>query len=105
MTWTQVDPSNLSQYEGMTPAEIGRSILKSRPHDLWLLREQQKVLAYTESYSGRPWEYKVDNPEWTNFWKPVYDLRDKPESEWVEDDYFAYRAMAALLPASAVRDI
>jgi hypothetical protein len=104
MTWTQIDPDRFSQYEDMTPAQIGRSLLTSRPHTLDMLREQQNILAYTEALMGRAWEYKV-NDDWHTFWKSVYDLRDKPQSDWDEDDYFSYRAMIALLPASAVRDV
>jgi hypothetical protein len=102
MTWTQIDPDKFSKYEGMTPAQIGRSLLNSRPHNLDMLRQQQTILAYTESMIGRVWEYNV-NEDWGIFWKSVYDLKDKPEPDWDEDDYFSYRAMKALLPASAVR--
>lgn len=104
MTWTQIDPDRFSQYEGMTPAQIGRALLNSRTHTLDVLRAQQEIFAYTESLCGRPWEYNVSS-EWHDFWKSVYDLKDKPESDWDEDDYFSYRAMKSLLPASAVRDI
>jgi hypothetical protein len=95
MTWTQVNPERFSKYEGMTPADIGRSIMgdSGRTYNLWILREQKNALGFIEELNGQAWEWIVDNPDFMNFWKPAYDLQHKDIDLWTEDDHFIYRAL------------
>lgn len=98
MTWTDINPKEFSQYDGMSPADVGRSLLnKTRIHDLPLLKEQQKMLALSSSMGADPWNITIANNSWTEFWSPVYKLKDKPMVDWDEDDFFSYRAMDILI--------
>jgi hypothetical protein len=89
MTWTQIKPE-FSQYEGMTPSEIGRAIMNERTYNLFIFKEQKKALDCVE---GHAWEWVRDDDEWIQFWKPVYDLENKDVDMWTEDEHFAYRAL------------
>lgn len=103
MTWTQIDPDRFSQYEGLSPAEVGRSILNgSMIHNLDILREQQKAFELTSAMGADPWNFPIDNNDWMTFWKPVYDLKNKPMSDWTEDDFFSYRAMDYLIDLARI---
>ena len=103
MTWTQIDPDKFSQYEGLSPADVGRAILnRSMIHTLDILRKQQKAFEYSASLGADPWNFSVDDPSWQEFWKPVYDLKNKPMNEWNIDDFFSYRAMDYLIDLARI---
>lgn len=92
MTWTSIH-SEFAQYEGMTPAQIGRVYLKGHTADL--LRAQEESFRFIPNHE--PWNHKIDNNEWMTFWKEVYDLEHIPQDAWTDDQWFAYRAMNWLI--------
>lgn len=98
MTWTSIHPE-FAQYEGMTPAEVGRAYLKG--HTAELLKQQQA--AFKSIPNNEPWNYEVNNRDWMDFWKEVYDLKDIPEDAWTDDQWFAYRALDWLLNFALMR--
>lgn len=98
MTWTQISPKHFSQYEGLsTPAEVGRKKLNDAVYTLDLFRKQQRAFDYSSSLGADSWNFPLDNEDWMTFWKPVYDLKNKPMAEWNIDDFFGYRAMEGLI--------
>jgi hypothetical protein len=95
MTWTQINSKALSKYDGMSPADIGRAFTEypdSYTIELFYIQE----MAHTPN--TEPWRVKVDDLSWMDFWKPVYDLENKPMSEYTLDDWFGMRALTNLLP-------
>lgn len=92
MTWTSIR-EEFKPYEGiLSPADVGRALLNAeRKHDLALLKAQDSYLS--QFHGGEPWYFPIPNDDWNTFWKSAYDLKNKPKSEWTEDDYFAYRAL------------
>jgi hypothetical protein len=93
MTWTQIDTEHFSQYEGMTPSQVGREYLRGYTADL--LRKQESAFDFIPNHE--PWNYPIDNEDWMTFWKEVYDLKDIPKSEWTDDQWFAYRGLNWLI--------
>jgi len=95
MTWTSIDPDRLSQYEGMSPSDIGREIYKAaiieRPQHF--TRESMLAQEKMHRENTEPYTWRVKNAEWMKFWKPVYDLKNIPMDQWTIDEWFAYSAM------------
>jgi hypothetical protein len=102
MTWTQVNKNYFSKYEGMTPSDIGRSIISnSDSYTTKLFMSQDKVFSHHPNTD--PYNYDIDSEAWKEFWKPVYDLKDKSKSEWTLDDWFGYRALDDLINYALAR--
>lgn len=97
MTWTDISPE-FKQYEGMTPAEIGREILEG--HSIQLVKEQEDSFRWIPNY--RSWTFKIDNDDWNEFWSVVYNLENVPEENWSDDEWFAYRALRNLKIYAAI---
>lgn len=96
MTWTQVNPDKFSQYDGLTPVEIGVALVDAeRPSTLEMLRHQDEF--FSQFHGAEPWNFPVDNPDWNAFWKDVYALRSKPKSDWDKSDFYAYQALFYLI--------
>jgi hypothetical protein len=102
MTWTQINKTHFSKYEGMTPSDIGRSIIsnpESYTTDLFI--KQNEVFAHHPETD--PYNYDIPIPAWQEFWKSIYDLKNKPKSEWTLDDWFGYRALDNLINYALAR--
>jgi hypothetical protein len=98
MTWTQINPDKFSQYEGMTPVEIG---VKVRPgHTVDLLKKQD--IAFHSIPNYEPWHYEIDNSEWMDFWKDAYALKNKDRETWTDEDWFMYVGLDTLLLTAMV---
>jgi hypothetical protein len=95
MTWIQINPDKFSQYEGMTPADIGRSILSE--HD-YLTPEFMYAQERMHAAGTEPYLFPLDDPRWMEFWKVVYDLKDKPKESWTLDEWYAYRGISYVIP-------
>lgn len=94
MTWTQIDPDRLSKYEGMSPSDIGRAVISNSEYYTteFMLRQELAHSPNTE-----PYRHKIDNAGWMEFWKPVYDLENKPKDTWTLDEWFAYRGLTNVI--------
>ena len=95
MTWTNIHP-NLNKYHGChTPEAVADFIFaKNTP---W---EKFCNIDYVISMPDReddPCNKPIDNKEWMKFWKPVYDLRDKPRDEWTDKEALSYFSMDLLI--------
>lgn len=95
MTWIEINPRAFNKYQGMTPAEIGRSFIKNAEGYTkeFMLRQEKAHFDNTE-----PYLFPVDDSRWMEFWKVVYDLKDKPKEDWTLDEWFAYRGISYLIP-------
>ena len=95
MTWTQIDPDKLSQYEGMSPSDIGREIYKSAIIERHYHFTREFMLSQERMHREKtePYNWIVKNKDFMDFWKPVYDLKNVSMDEWTVDEWFAYRAL------------
>lgn len=50
-----------------------------------------------------PWNIPVTNKYWLSFWKPVYDLKDKPRDEWTDEEALSYFSMDLLIYLAEAR--
>lgn len=93
MTWTDIAPDYFSQYEGMTPDEIGRIMSN-------FSTELEYYFFYSPLFSVPKWEpfhYEIENEEWMSFWKDVYSLKDKPRGLWDESEWAGVFALDELV--------
>lgn len=91
MTWTDINPEKMAEYDGMTPTEIGREIYKVPIH---ILKSQEDSLRWIPN--REPWNYHIDSEEWGEFWESVYALKDIPEYDWSDDQWYAYKALGRM---------
>lgn len=80
-------------------------VLNDSVYTLALLRKQQKAFEYSASLGADPWNFPIEDDSWMNFWKPVYDLKDRPMDEWTEDDFFGYRALNNLIDLARIASL
>lgn len=102
MTWTQINPDKFSQYEGMTPADIGRSMISNADTytESFFLKQDEM---FSHHSNTDPYNYTINNDAWSDFWKPVYDLKNKDKKDWTLDDWFGYRALDHLINYALAR--
>lgn len=95
MTWTDINPEKLAKYEGMTPVEIGVTLVdEERPSTLESMMSLHDSLSV---FSVEPWDFNINNEEWNEFWHPGYQLKDKPLSDWDMNDFYVYFALSYLI--------
>lgn len=101
MTWTSIHPE-LGKYRGcLTPAEVAEKMFsKNTP---WQRFCNVNYVVTMPDRDDDPWNISVDSKEWMIFWGPVYNLRDKPRSEWTDTEALSYFSMDLLIHFAAAR--
>ncbi len=91
MTWTSISPQFDKYADCDSPKAVADVIFGG--NDEWRRFANISHVVDTTDSPDDPWNYIIDNDEWMTFWKPVYDLKNKPRLSWTDDEALSYFAM------------
>lgn len=95
MRWTNLH-KNLNQYSNCdSPKDVAEHIFGG--NDEWRRFCNIKYVIEYKDRPDDPWNYIIDNDDWMTFWKPVYDLKSRPRSNWTDEEALSYFAMDLLI--------